>query len=294
MTIQKLTVLGAGTMGAGIAQTGAASGLDTTLYDISEDVLEKSRAAVEGRLERAVKKGRMTEDQARTARTRLICTTDFETAVKEADAVIEAIPENVELKQDTFRRAERIAPAHCLLGTNTSTIMISRLAGVLRDASRLIGVHFFNPVPVMRLIEIVVGPDTSEAAYDRAVELAEALGKETVRVKESPGFTTSRINALIGNEAFRMLEEDIASPADIDKALKLGLNHPMGPFEMVDLVGLDARLNNLRYLHEHLGEAYRPSPLLEKLVGEGRLGRKSGHGVYRYDEEGRRTDEGSV
>lgn len=292
MPIQKLTVLGSGTMGSGIAQTAAQAGFDTVLHDVSKEILDRALAGIERRLDRAVGKGRLTKDQAETARSRLICTADFRQAVEAADAVIEAVPEKLELKREVFSKVEGAAPAHCLLGTNTSTIMISALAEALEDRSRLVGVHFFNPVPVMKLIEVVMGPDTSEESYSKALEIAGRMGKETVRVKESPGFATSRINALIGNEAFRMLEEGVASAADIDKALKLGLNHPMGPFQMVDLVGLDARLNNLRYLHEHLGETYRPSPLLERLVAAGRLGRKTGRGVYRYGEDGSRLDEG--
>ncbi len=166
--------------------------------------------------------------------------------------------------------------------------MISEIAAAVKDPGRVIGMHFFNPVPIMRLIEIILGPATSPAALAATEWVSQRMDKETVRVKESPGFATSRINALIGNEAFRMLEAGIATAEDIDKALKLGLNHPMGPFEMVDLVGLDTRLSTLRYLHQTLGETYRPSPMIEKLVNEGRLGKKTGWGVYRYDEKGNR------
>ena len=290
MDIKKITVLGSGTMGSGIAQVAATSGFETVLHDVDEAALARALEKMKGRLERSVQKGRLSASEKTEALQRLRTTTDFSSAVSDADYLIEAVPEKLELKREVFAEAEKLAPAHCVLGTNTSTIMISDIAEALRDRGRLIGIHFFNPVPVMRLIEVVMGPETSEDAYAATLEVARRMGKETVRVKQSPGFTTSRINALIGNEAFRMLEEGIATAEDIDKALKLGLNHPMGPFEMVDLVGLDARLNNLRYLHQTLGETYRPSPLLEKLVAEGRLGRKTGHGVYRYNPDGTRAD----
>lgn len=287
MTLQRITVLGSGTMGAGIAQTALQAGFDTVLFDITDAITAKSAAGIRDRMARMVEKGKLDAVAMEAALARLAVSSDLEAAVREADYIIEAIPEKLALKQETFTRCEAAAPAHCIFGTNTSTIMISAIAAALKDRSRLIGIHFFNPVPVMRLIEVVMGPESSAAAHAATVEVARRMGKETVRVKESPGFTTSRINALIGNEAFRMLEEGVASASDIDKALKLGLNHPMGPFEMVDLVGLDARLNNVRSLFEALKlESYRPPQLLERLVAEGRLGRKSGRGIYRYDPKG--------
>ncbi len=287
MTLERITILGSGTMGAGIAQTAMTSGFATTLYDISDELVQKAKSAISDRLEKLVEKGKVDAPSAAAAKARLRLSSNLADAVRDADYVIEAIPEKIDLKREVFAKIEAAAPSHAVLGTNTSTLMISAIARDLTDRSRLIGIHFFNPVPVMKLIEVVMGPDTSPSAYAATLDVAKRMGKETVKVKESPGFTTSRINALIGNESFRMLEEGVASAADIDKALKLGLNHPMGPFEMVDLVGLDARLNNLRALYEALKDpAYKPSPLLEKLVAEGRLGRKSGRGVYRYDAKG--------
>jgi 3-hydroxybutyryl-CoA dehydrogenase len=289
MAIRKICVLGTGTMGSGIAQVAATAGFETAIFDVSKEQLQKALDGIRRRLDRSVAKGRISEAEADLAHGRLRISHELGEAARNADYVIEAIPEKLELKQETFTKLEGIVEPHCVLGTNTSTFMISAIAAPLQEPGRLVGIHFFNPVPVMRLIEVVMGPETSERAYEATLEVAAAMKKETVRVKEAPGFVTSRINALIGNEAFRIWEAGIASAADIDTALKLGLNHPMGPFEMVDLVGLDARLNNLRSLHEALGdEAYRPSPLLEKLVAEGRLGRKSGHGVYRYDADGTR------
>ncbi len=287
MTLERITILGSGTMGAGIAQTAMSSGFATTLYDISDELVQKAKSAISDRLEKLVEKGKIDAPSAAAAKARLRLSSNLADAVRDADYVIEAIPEKIALKREVFAKIEAAAPSHAVLGTNTSTLMISAIARDLSDRSRLIGIHFFNPVPVMKLIEVVMGPDTSPSAYAATLDVAKRMGKETVKVKESPGFTTSRINALIGNESFRMLEEGVATAADIDKALKLGLNHPMGPFEMVDLVGLDARLNNLRALYEALKDpAYKPSPLLEKLVAEGRLGRKSGRGVYRYDAKG--------
>ena len=291
MAIARITVLGSGTMGSGIAQVAATYGFKTILNDISDDLLAAALQKIQARLDRAVQRGRITEEERKAALENLSTSVDFDAAVAGADYLIEAVPEKLDIKRDLFDRAQSVAPDHCFLGTNTSTMMISDIAASLQDRSKLIGIHFFNPVPAMRLIEVVMGPDTSEAAYEATLEIARRMKKETVRVKQSPGFATSRINALIGNEAFRMLDEGVASAADIDKALKLGLNHPMGPFEMVDLVGLEARLNNLRSLHEALGETYRPSPLLERLVEEGRLGRKCGHGVYRYGPDGSRLED---
>jgi 3-hydroxybutyryl-CoA dehydrogenase len=286
--VERVLVLGSGIMGSGIAQVAAQNGFATTLYDVDPGILQKARARLLDSVGRAVAKGRLPAGTAEKVDGNLKTTLDLDLAAKETQFVIEAVPEKLDLKKGLFARIEGIAPAGVILATNTSSLMISEIAAGLRDPGRVVGMHFFNPVPVMRLIEIVIGPQTSSAAVEATETVSRRMQKETVRVKESPGFTTSRINALIGNEAFRMLEAGIASAEDIDKALKLGLNHPMGPFEMVDLVGLDTRLSTLRYLHMTLGETYRPSPMIEKLVAEGRLGKKTGRGVYRYDEKGER------
>ena len=214
---------------------------------------------------------------------------DLGTAVREADLVIEAVPEDMALKVRTFEEVVANCPAHALLASNTSALSITEMAAATGRADRFAGMHFFNPVHVMKLIELVRGLETSQATLDALREVGVRMGKEIVTVNESPGFVTSRINALIGNEAFRMLQEGVASAEDIDKALKLGLNHPMGPFEMVDLVGLDVRLSILEFLHRTLGEAYRPNTLLVQHVRAGRLGRKVGRGVYTYDEQGERV-----
>jgi 3-hydroxybutyryl-CoA dehydrogenase len=285
--VERVLVLGSGIMGAGIAQVAAQSGFSTMLYDVDEAIVTKARAKILESVGRAIEKGRLPPEKRQEVESRLSAVLDLEEAARRADFVIEAVPEKLDLKRELFARIERNTGA--ILATNTSSLMISEIATALKDPGRLVGMHFFNPVPVMRLVEIVVGPQTSAAAVEATEAVSRRMQKETVRVKESPGFTTSRINALIGNEAFRMLEAGIASAEDIDKALKLGLNHPMGPFEMVDLVGLDTRLSTLRYLHKTLGETYRPSPMIEKLVAEGRLGKKTGRGVYRYDAQGNRV-----
>jgi len=218
----------------------------------------------------------------------LSTSTSIEDACREAGLVIEAVPESMELKLDLFARFDKAAPPGAILASNTSSLSITEMAAATSRPDRCIGMHFFNPVPKMKLIEIVRARETSDATLAACVDVGARMGKEVVVVRESPGFITSRINAMIGNEAFYMLQEGIASARDIDKALKLGLNHPMGPFELVDLVGLDVRLSILEYLHKTLGEKYRPCPLLAEYVKAGRLGRKVGRGVYDYSEEEKR------
>jgi 3-hydroxybutyryl-CoA dehydrogenase len=207
-----------------------------------------------------------------------------EQAAREADLVIEAVPEELESKIEIFTLLDKICRPATILASNTSSLSVTEIASVTYRAKKCVGMHFFNPVHKMKLIEVVRALETDDDTLATAVEVGKRMKKEVVVIKESPGFITSRINAMIGNEAFYMLEEGIASAADIDKALKLGLNHPMGPFELVDLVGLDTRLNILEYLHKALGEKYRPAPLLVEYVKAGRLGRKSGRGVYEYAE----------
>jgi 3-hydroxybutyryl-CoA dehydrogenase len=205
-----------------------------------------------------------------------------EEAARQADLVIEAVPEEMESKIEIFTLLDKICRPDTILASNTSSLSITEIASVTYRAKKILGMHFFNPVHKMKLLEIVRALETEDDALATAVEVGKRMGKEVVVIKEAPGFITSRINAMIGNEAFYMLQEGIATPQDIDKALKLGLNHPMGPFELVDLVGLDTRLHILEYLHKSLGEKYRPSPLLVQYVKAGRLGRKAGRGVYDY------------
>jgi 3-hydroxybutyryl-CoA dehydrogenase len=279
---QTIAVIGAGIMGQGIAHVAALGGFDTVLNDVSSELLDEARAQIEGCIQKGVEIGKVTAEAAAGAQSRLRVETNLDRAAGKADLVIEAIPEQIELKLDLFARLDRACPPHTVFASNTSALSITEMAGATKRAQRFIGMHFFNPVHKMKLVEIIRGLETGDETLEMAVAVSKRLGKETVEVKESPGFVTSRINALIGNEAFYMLQEGIASARDIDKALKLGLNHPMGPFEMIDLVGLDTRLSILRFLHQTLGDKYRPCPLLVKYVKAGRLGKKAGRGVYEY------------
>jgi len=276
-----VAVIGGGTMGRGIAGVALAAGLPTALVDVDAAALERARAAIERRLTRD-----LDAPLAAPALRALTLTTDLEAAVGGATAVVEAVPEVLELKLDVLARVAAAAPPEALLATNTSTMSVTRLAGACRDSPRVVGMHFFNPVHRMALVEVVAGRATSEATVTDAVELAAALGKDPIVVRDQPGFVTSRLGLLLGNEAMRMVDEGVASAADIDKAMRLGYRHPMGPLELADLVGLDARLNNVRNMYELSGaEPYRPPAILERLVAEGRLGKKSGAGFYTYDAE---------
>jgi len=281
-TIDRLAVIGAGTMGRGIAYASCLAGFATKLYDVTDTILNQAGATILTEFQKAVDRKIITAEVAAKGFARLQITTDLATAAQDAEFVIEAIPERIDLKLDLFARLDKLAPAGTVFATNTSSLSITEMAGATQRPSQVIGMHFFNPVPRMKLVEIVRGLESSEATVTLTREVAESMGKETVVINESPGFITTRINALIGNEAFYMLQEGVASAAEIDKALKLGLNHPMGPFELVDLVGLDVRLNILNFLHQTLGEKFRPCPLLVKYVKAGRLGRKVGRGVYEY------------
>ena len=282
MSIQNIAVLGAGLMGRGIAHVAALGGFVTTLQDTSREQLEKATSEIGANLEKGVALGRVAEQDAIEARRRLRTVTSLDDAARQADLVIEAVPERMDLKVEIFAQLERVAPAYAILASNTSSLSITEMAAATRRAPQVVGMHFFNPVHRMKLLELVRALETSEKTLAACEEVGKRMGKECVTVRESPGFVTSRINAMIGNEAFYMLQEGVASAADIDKALKLGLNHPMGPFELVDLVGLDTRLSILRFLHRTLGEKFRPCPLIEQYVAAGRLGRKSGRGVYEY------------
>ena len=277
-----VTVLGAGTMGHGIAHAAAAAGLDTRLFDVSQPIVERGAAAIRDIVAKGVALGRISAAQADGTLERIVASTDLAAVLTGADFVIEAAPERIDLKIALFAEIERFAPPRAIVTSNTSALSITEMASTLSDPSRVAGMHFFNPVHKMRLVEIVRAVATSDATIEAVREMAVRMGKETVVVRESPGFITTRINASLGNEAFYMLMEGVASAEDIDKALKLGLNHPMGPFELVDLVGLDTRLSILEYLHRSLGEKYRPCPLLIDYVRAGRLGRKVGRGVYEY------------
>ncbi|WP_261130093.1 3-hydroxyacyl-CoA dehydrogenase [Bacillus sp. Marseille-Q3570] len=284
--IKHITVIGSGVMGRGIAYVAAVGGFKTTLVDISEKALESAKTEINAIFEKGVKRNKLSEEAANKGMERMSYSSDLEGTVSNSDMVIEAVPENIDIKRNVFETIDQHAPEHCYFATNTSTMSPTEIASFTNRPGKVIAMHFFNPVHKMPLIEIIKGLDTAEDTVTVANEVAVKMGKETVTVNEFPGFVTSRISALVGNEAFYMLQEGVGSPEEIDKAIKLGLNYPMGPFELGDLVGLDTRLNNLKYLHETLGEKYRPCPLLVKYVKAGRIGRKAGVGVYDYREQG--------
>ena len=284
MDVKTIGVVGGGTMGRGIAYAAALGGYRTVLEDVSPEMLQQGLAYIHQALDEGVTRGKVTPDQKETALKNLSTSRSVEDVCRETDLLIEAVPEEMEVKLEIFTIFDKFARPGAILASNTSSLSVTELAAITFRAADCIGMHFFNPVPKMKLLEIVRALETDDDTLATAVEVGKRMGKEVVTIKEAPGFITSRINAMIGNEAFYMLQEGIASAADIDKALKLGLNHPMGPFELVDLVGLDTRLNILEYLHKSLGEKYRPAPLLVQYVKAGRLGRKSGRGVFEYSE----------
>ncbi len=283
--VNTIAVIGAGIMGRGIAQVAALGGYRTVLEDLLPAALRKAEGEIRGNLDKAVELKKVSAEEANAAFTRLAYASSVEEAAREADLVIEAVPEEMESKVEIFTLLDKICRPGTILASNTSSLSITEIASVTYRAKKCLGMHFFNPVHKMKLLEIVRALETDDETLAAAEAVGRRMGKEVVVIKESPGFITSRINAMIGNEAFFMLQEGIASAADIDKALKLGLNHPMGPFEMVDLVGLDTRLHILEYLHKSLGEKYRPAPLLVQYVKAGRLGRKNGRGVYEYPQQ---------
>ena len=278
-------------MGRGIAHAAALGGYRTILEDILPTALRKAESEIRTNLEKAVELGKVTKADADAAFGRLEYASSVEQAAREADLVIEAVPEEMESKIEIFTLLDKICRPTTILASNTSSLSVTEISSVTYRAPKCVGMHFFNPVHKMKLLEIVRALETDDETIGAAVEVGRNMHKEVVVIKESPGFITSRINAMIGNEAFYMLQEGVASAEDIDKALKLGLNHPLGPFEMVDLVGLDTRLHILEYLHKMLGEKFRPAPLMVQYVKAGRLGRKAGRGVYEYPgQEPGRTD----
>jgi 3-hydroxybutyryl-CoA dehydrogenase len=282
--ITKVLVVGAGTMGHGIAQVCAQAGLRVTMTDVNEAAAAKGRAAIERNLDRLVQKGKLSSEERVRVLSAIEIGADSAAACKDADLVIEAIPERMDLKLELFRTLGAHAPAHAILGTNTSALSVTEIAGAVPDPARVVGLHFFNPVPVMELLEIVRGLGTSDDTVEAARAFAARIGKSAIVVADSPGFVTSRLGVILGCEAIRMLEAGVASAEDIDRAMELGYRHPMGPLKLTDLVGLDVRLAILEHLHRELGEQFRPPPLLRKMVRAGRLGKKVGRGFYEYPE----------
>jgi 3-hydroxybutyryl-CoA dehydrogenase len=281
----RVAVLGAGTMGHGIAQVCAMAGFDVVLADATEDLARRGIDRIRGNLEDGVRRGKLDSATADAHIQRISTAETAEAAAAGADIIIEAVPERPDLKRDVLRRAEDAARDSALLATNTSSLSIADLQASLRRPGRFLGLHFFNPVHINRLLEIVRGPATSEETVRQGLGFAGRIGKEAILVNDSPGFATSRLGVLLGLEAMRMLEEGVADAESIDRAMELGYRHPMGPLRLTDLVGLDVRLDIARYLHEKLGtEQYRPPRILERMVAEGRLGRKSGRGFYDWSE----------
>lgn len=279
-----VAVLGAGTMGRGIAHVAALAGHETRLFDVDAGVLANALESVRGNLDRGVELGKVEAADRDVALERLSSTVDLDVAVEGADLVIEAVPEKLELKRRVLADvAERVSPA-TVIASNTSSLSISAIAAAVDGPERVLGLHFFNPVHIMALVEVVSGGRTTERVVEQAVEFVERLGKEPIVVRDSPGFASSRLGVALGLEAIRMLQEGVASARDIDRAMELGYRHPMGPLKLTDLVGLDVRLEIARYLHRELGsDRFRPPELLEQMVEEGRLGKKSGEGFYEWD-----------
>jgi 3-hydroxybutyryl-CoA dehydrogenase len=280
--IRQVAVIGTGTMGRGIAYLAATSGFDTVIYDTDRAALDAAKAWIESTLRKGVEKTKLTAEASDAALLRVHLAADIEPAVRAADLIVEAVPENLQLKSDIFAQADLFCSEETILASNTSSISISKLAGNVERRDRFIGLHFFNPPHVMKLIEIVRGDRTSDETVAQMTELAAKMGKESIIVRDSPGFATSRLGVAIGLEAIRMLEEGVASAEDIDRAMELGYNHPMGPLRLTDLVGLDVRLGIAEYLAGSLGPRFDPPQLLRDLVAEGKLGKKTGRGFYEW------------
>jgi 3-hydroxybutyryl-CoA dehydrogenase len=284
--IRTIAVIGTGTMGRGIAYLSAVAGYDTVLHDADAAALDTARAAVESTLRKAVEKAKLSEEAAGKAIERVQLVADLEPAVRDADLIIEAVPEDFDLKENIFAQADLFCGEETILASNTSSISITTLAGNVERRDRFIGMHFFNPPQAMKLIELVRGERTSDETLAQVREVAEKMGKTAIVVRDSPGFATSRLGVAIGLEAMRMFEDGVASAEDIDRAMELGYNHPMGPLRLSDVVGLDVRLAIAEYLAKELGPRFEPPQVLRDMVAQGKLGRKTGRGFYEWDEKG--------
>ena len=278
----KLAVLGTGTMGQGIAQLAATSGWDTRVYDVASQRAKHATDAIAAQLDKLVTKGKLDAAAQKDALARLSTATDVKTACEGVDVVIEAVPEDMGLKVALFREVIPASPENALLGSNTSSLSITELGAKIGAPDRTVGLHFFNPPPVMELLEVVRGLATSDETVQRALALAKSLKKTPIVVSDTPGFASSRLGVILGAEAIRMLESGVASAEDIDRAMELGYRHPMGPLKLTDLVGLDVRLAILEHLHREVGEQFRPPALLRKMVRAGKLGKKVGEGFYQW------------
>jgi len=283
--IRQIAIIGTGTMGRGIAYLSAVAGYDTVIYDVDSGALDAARASIESTLAKGVERGKVSGAAAAAAMQAIQLANELEPAVRQADLIIEAVPEDLDLKKDLFSQADVICGEETILASNTSSISISKLAGAVERRSHFVGMHFFNPAHAMKLVEIVRGERTSDETVARVREVAEKMGKQPIVVRDVPGFATSRLGIAIGLEAMRMLEDGVASAQDIDRAMELGYNHPMGPLRLSDLVGLDVRLGIAEYLASTLGARFDPPEILRRMVREGKLGRKSGQGFYEWKDE---------
>jgi 3-hydroxybutyryl-CoA dehydrogenase len=283
--MQTLAILGAGTMGHGIAQVAAMAGLQTRLTDIDAGTLERAVAHVGRNLDKGVARGKVDPEVAAAARANLTTTTDLAAAVEGADLVVEAVPEKLDLKRSLLRAAEDLAPPTAILASNTSSLSIDRIAEALARPERFLGMHFFNPVHIMKLLELIRGPRTDADVLATARAFGERIGKQVIEVADAPGFATSRLGVCLGMEAIRMVEQGVASPEDIDTAMVLGYRHPIGPLKLTDLVGLDVRMAIGSYLATELGNpAFEPPALMRRMVEEGKLGKKTGQGFYTWEQ----------
>jgi 3-hydroxybutyryl-CoA dehydrogenase len=281
--VRRVAVLGAGTMGHGIAQAAAAAGFEVTLRDVSEELVGRGMRAVEANLSKGVERGKVTEEERGRALSNIRAAVELEETAG-SDLFVEAVPERLDLKRETLRAVESLNAGDFIFATNTSSLSISEIAEGARDPGRVVGMHFFNPVHIMRLVEIVAGRETSPATVEAVRAVALRMKKEPIVVRDVPGFASSRLGVALGLEAMRMVEEGVAAVKDIDTAMELGYNHPMGPLRLTDLVGLDVRLHIAEYLHSKLGsERFRPPDLLRRMVAEGKLGKKSGEGFYKWE-----------
>ncbi len=287
MDVERVAVIGTGTMGRGIAHVAAVAGMTVRLHDVTPDLVDNALAKIREALDQGVAKGKVEPAARDAALARLHPAARLEEAVGDADLVVEAIPESLDLKRDLFARVDAVAPASAVLATNTSSLPVGAIAAATARPARVLGMHFFNPVHLMPLLEVVRASGTAADVVDLAVATGKRMGKEPIVVRDSPGFASSRLGVVLGLEAIRMVEEQVASPEDIDKAMTLGYRHPMGPLRLTDLVGLDVRLAIAEHLYRELkSEAFRPPALMRRMVEEGKLGKKVGQGFYRWEESG--------
>ncbi len=280
----KIGVIGAGSMGHGIAQVSAVAGHDVVMRDIEEELVEEGLEHIEANLEGGVERDKLTEDEAEAAFERVTGTTSLEAAATNADLVIEAVPEEMDIKKGTFEDVETHAPEDCVLATNTSSLSVTEIVSVLEDPSRALGLHFFNPAHIMPLVEIVVAEQTAEETVAFGEEYVDDIEKTATVAKDFPGFASSRLGAMLTLEALRMVQQGVASVEDIDETMRLGYNHPMGPLELADHTGLDVNLEVMQYLREEIGERFKPPQLLKQKVRAGKLGRKTGEGFYVWED----------